>query len=106
MIGNLSLLWARGQKCALVGELPWMDCAQHCGIIHGKPRFWVGTPSPKDWVIIINFLSFPLLEDASFCKGLMNLLFSLHVLYKSPVILLRDLSQDIHGHLGDIDEVL
>uniref|UniRef100_A0A8C9K0G9 FA complementation group I n=1 Tax=Panthera tigris altaica TaxID=74533 RepID=A0A8C9K0G9_PANTA len=43
-------------------------------------------------------------EDASFCKGLMNLLFSLHVLYKSPVILLRDLSQDIHGHLGDIDE--
>ncbi|XP_074174446.1 Fanconi anemia group I protein isoform X2 [Rhinolophus sinicus] len=43
-------------------------------------------------------------EDASFCKGLMNLLFSLHVLCKSPVILLRDLSQDIHGHLGDIDE--
>lgn len=43
-------------------------------------------------------------EDASFCKGLMNLLFSLHVLYKSPVTLLRDLSQDIHGHLGDIDQ--
>ncbi|XP_010985040.2 Fanconi anemia group I protein [Camelus dromedarius] len=43
-------------------------------------------------------------EDASLCKGLMNLLFSLHVLYKSPVILLRDLSQDIHGHLGDIDQ--
>ncbi|XP_057576201.1 Fanconi anemia group I protein isoform X2 [Hippopotamus amphibius kiboko] len=43
-------------------------------------------------------------EDASFCKGLMNLLFSLHVLHKSPVTLLRDLSQDIHGHLGDIDE--
>uniref|UniRef100_A0A7N5KJJ3 FA complementation group I n=1 Tax=Ailuropoda melanoleuca TaxID=9646 RepID=A0A7N5KJJ3_AILME len=43
-------------------------------------------------------------EDASFCKGLMSLLFSLHVLYKSPVILLRDLSQDIHGHLGDIDQ--
>ncbi|XP_059227577.1 Fanconi anemia group I protein isoform X2 [Mustela nigripes] len=43
-------------------------------------------------------------EDPSFCKGLMNLLFSLHVLYKSPVTLLRDLSQDIHGHLGDIDE--
>lgn len=36
----------------------------------------------------------------------MNLLFSLHVLYKSPVTLLRDLSQDIHGHLGDIDQVL
>ncbi|XP_045863557.1 Fanconi anemia group I protein isoform X2 [Meles meles] len=43
-------------------------------------------------------------EDPSFCKGLMNLLFSLHVLYKSPVTLLRDLSQDIHGHLGDIDQ--
>lgn len=43
-------------------------------------------------------------EDALFCKSLMNLLFSLHVLYKSPVILLRDLSQDIHGHLGDIDQ--
>ncbi|XP_006108381.2 Fanconi anemia group I protein-like [Myotis lucifugus] len=34
----------------------------------------------------------------------MNLLFSLHVAHKSPVALLRDLSQDIHGHLGDIDE--
>ncbi|XP_016053209.1 PREDICTED: Fanconi anemia group I protein isoform X2 [Miniopterus natalensis] len=43
-------------------------------------------------------------EDASFCRGLMNLLFSLHVLCKSPVALLRDLSQDIHGLLGDIDE--
>ncbi|XP_059768480.1 Fanconi anemia group I protein isoform X4 [Balaenoptera ricei] len=43
-------------------------------------------------------------EDASFCKGLMNLLFSLHVLCKSPVTLLRDLSQDIHGHIGDIDQ--
>lgn len=40
-----------------------------------------------------------------FCKGAMNLLFSLHVAHKSPVALLRDLSQDIHGHLGDIDEV-
>uniref|UniRef100_A0A2R8ZT27 FA complementation group I n=1 Tax=Pan paniscus TaxID=9597 RepID=A0A2R8ZT27_PANPA len=44
------------------------------------------------------------LQDALFCKSLMNLLFSLHVSYKSPVILLRDLSQDIHGHLGDIDQ--
>ncbi|XP_054433560.1 Fanconi anemia group I protein [Pteronotus mesoamericanus] len=43
-------------------------------------------------------------EDALFCKGLMNLLFSLHISCKSPVALLRDLSQDIHGHLGDIDE--
>ncbi|KAK2107471.1 hypothetical protein P7K49_012636 [Saguinus oedipus] len=43
-------------------------------------------------------------QDALFCKSLMNLLFSLHVLYKSPVTLLRDLSQDIHGHLGDIDQ--
>ncbi|XP_029411826.1 Fanconi anemia group I protein isoform X2 [Nannospalax galili] len=44
------------------------------------------------------------LEDAPFCKSLMNLFFSLHVLYKSPVTLLRDLSQDIHGQLGDIDQ--
>ncbi|XP_007479412.1 Fanconi anemia group I protein isoform X2 [Monodelphis domestica] len=44
------------------------------------------------------------LEDASFCKGLMSLLFSLHVLCKSPVSLLRDLSQDIHGQLGDLDQ--
>uniref|UniRef100_A0A8C2QXM1 FA complementation group I n=1 Tax=Capra hircus TaxID=9925 RepID=A0A8C2QXM1_CAPHI len=43
-------------------------------------------------------------EDASFCKGMLSLLFNLHVSYKSPVSLLRDLSQDIHGHLGDIDE--
>uniref|UniRef100_A0A452TLQ6 FA complementation group I n=1 Tax=Ursus maritimus TaxID=29073 RepID=A0A452TLQ6_URSMA len=51
------------------------------------------------------FIFFPShLEDASFCKGLMSLLFSLHGLYKSPVTLLRDLSQDIHGHLGDIDQ--
>lgn len=54
---------------------------------------------------VSNFLSFPLLEDVSFCKSLMNLFFSLHVLYKSPVTLLRDLSQDIHGQLGDIDQV-
>ncbi|KAM4677003.1 Fanconi anemia group I protein [Discoglossus pictus] len=43
-------------------------------------------------------------EDVQFCKGLMNLLFSLHALYKSPVSVLRELSQDIHGHLGDIDQ--
>ncbi|XP_068847581.1 Fanconi anemia group I protein isoform X2 [Capricornis sumatraensis] len=43
-------------------------------------------------------------EDASFCKGMLSLLFNLHVSYKSPVSLLRDLSQDIHGHLGDIDK--
>ncbi|XP_036042581.1 Fanconi anemia group I protein isoform X2 [Onychomys torridus] len=43
-------------------------------------------------------------EDATFCKSLMSLFFSLHVLYKSPVTLLRDLSQDIHGQLGDIDQ--
>ncbi|EHB18452.1 Fanconi anemia group I protein [Heterocephalus glaber] len=42
-------------------------------------------------------------EDASFCKSLMSLLFSLHALVKSPVTLLRDVSQDIHGQLGDID---
>ncbi|MBN3281475.1 FANCI protein, partial [Polyodon spathula] len=44
------------------------------------------------------------LEDPQFCKGLMSLLFSLHALYKSPVSVLRELSQDIHSHLGDIDE--
>ncbi|CAO2614145.1 Fanconi anemia group I protein homolog [Lemmus lemmus] len=43
-------------------------------------------------------------EDTSFCKSLMSLFFSLHVLHKSPVTLLRDLSQDIHGQLGDIDQ--
>ncbi|KAM6181734.1 Fanconi anemia group I protein [Erethizon dorsatum] len=42
-------------------------------------------------------------EDASFCKSLMSLLFCLHASVKSPVTLLRDVSQDIHGQLGDID---
>ncbi|NXN17270.1 FANCI protein, partial [Indicator maculatus] len=44
------------------------------------------------------------LEDAACCKGLLSLLFSLHVLYKSPVSLLRELAQDIHACLGDIDQ--
>ncbi|XP_042659947.1 Fanconi anemia group I protein [Tyto alba] len=44
------------------------------------------------------------LEDISCCKGLLSLLFSLHVLYKSPVSLLRELAQDIHACLGDIDQ--
>ncbi|XP_077119593.1 Fanconi anemia group I protein [Ranitomeya variabilis] len=44
------------------------------------------------------------LEDVQFCKGIMTLLFSMHSLFKSPVSQLRELSQDIHGHLGDIDE--
>ncbi|KAK2539429.1 Fanci [Columba livia] len=44
------------------------------------------------------------LEDVSCCKGLLSLLFSLHVLYKSPVGLLRELAQDIHACLGDIDQ--
>ncbi|XP_036909535.1 Fanconi anemia group I protein [Sturnira hondurensis] len=43
-------------------------------------------------------------EDALFCRGLTTLLFSLQTACKSPVALLRDLSQDVHGHLGDIDE--
>uniref|UniRef100_A0A8C2UAT6 FA complementation group I n=1 Tax=Coturnix japonica TaxID=93934 RepID=A0A8C2UAT6_COTJA len=43
-------------------------------------------------------------EDLSCCKGLLTLLFSLHVLYKSPVSLLRELAQDIHACLGDIDQ--
>uniref|UniRef100_A0A8C8VDP1 FA complementation group I n=1 Tax=Pelusios castaneus TaxID=367368 RepID=A0A8C8VDP1_9SAUR len=45
------------------------------------------------------------LEDAPCCKGLLTLLFNLHVLYKSPVGLLRELAQDVHAHLGDIDQV-
>ncbi|KAF4792953.1 Fanconi anemia group I protein [Turdus rufiventris] len=44
------------------------------------------------------------LEDISCCKGLLSLLFSVHVLYKSPVGLLRELAQDIHTCLGDIDQ--
>ncbi|KAL7980131.1 hypothetical protein Chor_001399 [Crotalus horridus] len=44
------------------------------------------------------------LEDAPCCKGLLSLLFTLHALVKSPVTLLRDLAQDIHAQLGDIDQ--
>uniref|UniRef100_A0A663E8C0 FA complementation group I n=1 Tax=Aquila chrysaetos chrysaetos TaxID=223781 RepID=A0A663E8C0_AQUCH len=44
------------------------------------------------------------LEDIACCKALLSLLFSLHVLYKSPVSLLRELAQDIHACLGDIDQ--
>nr|XP_061812726.1 Fanconi anemia group I protein-like isoform X2 [Nerophis lumbriciformis] len=43
-------------------------------------------------------------EDTALCKGLLSLLFSLHVLLKSPSSLLLELCQDIHSHLGDIDE--
>ncbi|XP_008274098.1 Fanconi anemia group I protein [Stegastes partitus] len=43
-------------------------------------------------------------EDAAFSKGLLSLLFNLHVLYKSPVSLLLELCQDIHSQLGDIDQ--
>ncbi|KAG7267577.1 hypothetical protein CRUP_005997 [Coryphaenoides rupestris] len=43
-------------------------------------------------------------EDIAFTKGLLSLLFSLHVLYKSPVGLLLELCQDIHSQLGDLDE--
>ncbi|KAG8516321.1 Fanconi anemia group I protein, partial [Galemys pyrenaicus] len=43
-------------------------------------------------------------EDAAYCRGLLSLLFSLHALCKSPAALLRDLSQDLHGQLGDIDQ--
>ncbi|XP_041693994.1 Fanconi anemia group I protein [Coregonus clupeaformis] len=43
-------------------------------------------------------------EDVTFSKGLLSLLFSLHVLYKSPVSLLWELCQDIHSQLGDIDQ--
>uniref|UniRef100_A0A670YG23 FA complementation group I n=1 Tax=Pseudonaja textilis TaxID=8673 RepID=A0A670YG23_PSETE len=44
------------------------------------------------------------LEDAPCCKGLLSLLFTLHALVKSPVTVLRDLAQDIHAQLGDIDQ--
>ncbi|KAM6304685.1 Fanconi anemia group I protein [Podargus strigoides] len=44
------------------------------------------------------------LKDIACCKGLLSLLFSLHVLYKSPVRLLLELTQDIHACLGDIDQ--
>ncbi|CAL8359654.1 unnamed protein product [Lota lota] len=43
-------------------------------------------------------------EDIAFTKGLLSLLFGLHVLYKSPVSLLLELCQDIHSQVGDIDE--
>uniref|UniRef100_A0A3Q3KNC1 FA complementation group I n=1 Tax=Monopterus albus TaxID=43700 RepID=A0A3Q3KNC1_MONAL len=44
------------------------------------------------------------LEDSAFSKGLLSLLFNLHVLYKSPVSLLLELCQDIHSQLGDTDQ--
>uniref|UniRef100_A0A8B9K3P8 FA complementation group I n=1 Tax=Astyanax mexicanus TaxID=7994 RepID=A0A8B9K3P8_ASTMX len=43
-------------------------------------------------------------EDIPFSRGLLSLLFSLHVLYKSPVSVLWEMCQDIHSALGDIDE--
>ncbi|XP_016318254.1 Fanconi anemia group I protein-like isoform X4 [Sinocyclocheilus anshuiensis] len=43
-------------------------------------------------------------EDISLTKGLLSLLFNLHVLYKSPVSLLWEMCQDIHSQLGDIDQ--
>ncbi|XP_051896253.1 Fanconi anemia group I protein isoform X2 [Pristis pectinata] len=44
------------------------------------------------------------IEDVQFCKGLMSMMFSLHVLRKSPVSLLQELSRDVHSRLGDIDQ--
>ncbi|KAM8890961.1 Fanconi anemia group I protein isoform 2-T2 [Spinachia spinachia] len=43
-------------------------------------------------------------EDSAFSKGLLSLLFNLHVLYKSPVSLLLELCQDVHSQVGDIDQ--
>ncbi|KAF7660465.1 hypothetical protein LDENG_00280970 [Lucifuga dentata] len=43
-------------------------------------------------------------EDSALSKGLLSLLFNLHILYKSPVSLLLELCQDIHSQLGDIDQ--
>uniref|UniRef100_A0A3Q3C1A7 FA complementation group I n=1 Tax=Haplochromis burtoni TaxID=8153 RepID=A0A3Q3C1A7_HAPBU len=59
-------------------------------------------PFPDVCVCVWGF-SLPL-EDSAFCKGLLSLLFNLHVLYKSPVGLLLELCQDIHSELGDIDQ--
>uniref|UniRef100_A0A3P8RJ74 FA complementation group I n=1 Tax=Astatotilapia calliptera TaxID=8154 RepID=A0A3P8RJ74_ASTCA len=59
-------------------------------------------PFPDVCVCVWGF-SLPL-EDSAFCKGLLSLLFNLHVLYKSPVGLLLELCQDIHSVLGDIDQ--
>ncbi|XP_034032707.1 Fanconi anemia group I protein isoform X2 [Thalassophryne amazonica] len=42
--------------------------------------------------------------DTAFTKGLLSLLFNLHMLYKSPVGLLLELCQDIHSQLGDVDQ--
>ncbi|KAL2094144.1 hypothetical protein ACEWY4_011456 [Coilia grayii] len=43
-------------------------------------------------------------EDVSLAKGLLSLLFSLLGLQRSPVSELWELCQDIHSHLGDIDQ--
>lgn len=58
--------------------------------------------NPKCWLRSVYLFHS---EDSSFCKGLLSLLFSLHILYKSPASLLLELCQDIHSQLGDIDEV-
>ncbi|XP_048418607.2 Fanconi anemia group I protein isoform X2 [Stegostoma tigrinum] len=44
------------------------------------------------------------LEDVHFCKGLMSMMFNLHVLRKSPASLLQEMSRDVHCCLGDIDQ--
>ncbi|XP_078097436.1 Fanconi anemia group I protein isoform X2 [Mustelus asterias] len=44
------------------------------------------------------------LEDIHFCKALMSMMFSLHVLHKCPVSLLQEMCRDIHSCLGDIDQ--
>ncbi|XP_061678142.1 Fanconi anemia group I protein isoform X2 [Syngnathoides biaculeatus] len=43
-------------------------------------------------------------EDSALSKGLLSLLFSLHILFKSSASLLLELCQDIHSQLGDIDQ--
>ncbi|KAG8145121.1 hypothetical protein E2320_013497, partial [Naja naja] len=69
--------------------------------------------SSKETLLLINILLLSWtvklcketsLEDAPCCKGLLSLLFTLHALVKSPVTVLRDLAQDIHAQLGDIDQ--
>uniref|UniRef100_A0A8C7KBB9 FA complementation group I n=1 Tax=Oncorhynchus kisutch TaxID=8019 RepID=A0A8C7KBB9_ONCKI len=62
-------------------------------------------PSSQQFVQMITW-TVKIFKVKSFSKGLLSLLFSLHVLYKSPVSLLWELCQDIHSQLGDIDQDL
>lgn len=70
----------------------------------GESHFYIIDQVKTSKTSVLRFISV-FAEDAPFCKGLLSLLFNLHVLYKSPVSLLLELCQDIHSQLGDIDQV-